>query len=219
MPRPAVAGGGGPHGGASGGERPGPWSLAGPGRRGQAGIVGWPPAGRGGESRHRWRDVRGGAVVSLVSRGFGRREQRGDERLPPGQYDTGDLFPVLSAGPTPQTPVTEWDLTLQGEVDGLRRWTWDEFRELPREAVSVDIHCVTKWSKFDTRWEGVAVDTLLADVQSEAEYALAFCDGGYTTNHRLSDLTDGRAWVVDTYDGRPLAPEHGGPVQIGRAHV
>ena len=161
--------------------------------------------------------------MSLVSRGFGRREQRReqrrDERLPPGQYDTGDLFPVLSAGPTPHTPLSEWDLTLQGEVDGVRRWTWDEFRELPREAVSVDIHCVTKWSKFDTRWEGVAVDTLLADVRTESEYVLAFCDGGYTTNHRLSDLTDGRAWVVDTYDGRPLAPEHGGPVRLLVPHL
>ena len=157
--------------------------------------------------------------MSVISRGFGRREQRRDERLPPGQYDTGDLFPVLSAGPTPHTPLSEWDLTLQGEVDGVRRWSWEEFRDLPREAVSVDIHCVTKWSKFDTRWEGVAVDTLLADVRTESEYALAFCDGGYTTNHRLSDLTDGRAWVVDTYDGQPLAPEHGGPVRLLVPHL
>jgi DMSO/TMAO reductase YedYZ molybdopterin-dependent catalytic subunit len=157
--------------------------------------------------------------MSVISRGFGRREQRRDERLPPGQYDTGDVFPVLSAGPTPHTPLSEWDLTIQGEVDGVRRWSWEEFRNLPREAVSVDIHCVTKWSKFDTRWEGVAVDTLLADVRTESEYALAFCDGGYTTNHRLSDLTDGRAWVVDTYDGQPLAPEHGGPVRLLVPHL
>jgi DMSO/TMAO reductase YedYZ molybdopterin-dependent catalytic subunit len=157
--------------------------------------------------------------MPVISRGFGRREQRRDERLPPGQYDTGDVFPVLSAGPTPHTPLSEWDLTLQGEVDGVRRWSWEEFRHLPREAVSVDIHCVTKWSKFDTRWEGVAVDTLLADVRTESEYALAFCDGGYTTNHRLSDLTDGRAWVVDTYDGQPLAPEHGGPVRLLVPHL
>jgi DMSO/TMAO reductase YedYZ molybdopterin-dependent catalytic subunit len=157
--------------------------------------------------------------MSVISRGFGRRGQRRDERLPPGQYDTGDVFPVLSAGPTPHTPLSEWDLTIQGEVDGVRRWSWEEFRNLPREAVSVDIHCVTKWSKFDTRWEGVAVDTLLADVRTESEYALAFCDGGYTTNHRLSDLTDGRAWVVDTYDGQPLAPEHGGPVRLLVPHL
>src|SRR3712207_2343177 len=104
--------------------------------------------------------------MSVVSRGFGRHDVRRDERLPPGQYDVGGGFPVLSAGPTPRTPLTAWDLTLQGELDGVRRWTWDEFRALPREAVSVDIHCVTKWSKFDTRWEGVAVDTLLADRKS-----------------------------------------------------
>ena len=65
--------------------------------------------------------------MSLVSRGFGRREQREDARLPPGQYDVGDRFPVLSAGPTPRTPLSEWDLTVQGEVDGLRRWSWEEF--------------------------------------------------------------------------------------------
>src|SRR3954465_4280855 len=145
--------------------------------------------------------------MSVISRGFGRREQRRDERLPPGQYDTGDLFPVLSAGPTPHTPLSEWDLTLQGEGDGVRRWSWEEFRNLPREAVSVDIHCVTKWSKFDTRWEGVAVDTLLADVRTQASYVPASSDGGYTTNLPLADVTGGRAWVVDTYAGAPLAPE------------
>jgi DMSO/TMAO reductase YedYZ molybdopterin-dependent catalytic subunit len=157
--------------------------------------------------------------MSVVSRGFGRHEVRRDERLPPGQYDVGASFPVLSAGPTPRTPLASWDLTVQGEVDGGRRWTWEEFRALPREAVSVDIHCVTKWSKFDTRWEGVAVDTLLDGVQTPVEYVTAFCDGGYTTNHRLTDLTGGRAWVVDTYDGQPLAPEHGGPVRLLVPHL
>jgi DMSO/TMAO reductase YedYZ molybdopterin-dependent catalytic subunit len=131
----------------------------------------------------------------------------------------GGNFPVLSAGPTPRTPLTEWDLTIQGEVDGSRRWTWEEFRDLPHEAVSVDIHCVTKWSKFDTRWEGVAFDTLFAGVGTEVQYLTAFCDGGYTTNHRLDDLTGGRAWVVDGYDGRPIAPEHGGPVRLLVPHL
>ncbi len=157
--------------------------------------------------------------MSVVARGFRRREGRSDDRLPPGQYDVGTNFPVLSAGPTPRTPLSAWDLTIQGEVDGLRRWTWDEFRELPHEAISVDIHCVTKWSKFDTRWEGVAFDTLFAGVGTEAQYLTAFCDGGYTTNHRLDDLTGGRAWVVDTYDGQPLAPEHGGPARLLVPHL
>src|SRR3712207_9319392 len=93
--------------------------------------------------------------MSLVSPGFGRGARR-DERLPPGQYDAGDSFPVLTAGITPHTPLSEWDLTIRGQVDGARRWNWAEFTALPREAVSVDIHCVTKWSKFGTRWEGVS---------------------------------------------------------------
>jgi DMSO/TMAO reductase YedYZ molybdopterin-dependent catalytic subunit len=156
--------------------------------------------------------------MSVVSRGFGRRP-KSDERLPPGQYDVGAQFPVLSAGPTPRTPLSDWDLTIQGELDGVRRWSWEEFRALPREAIAVDIHCVTKWSKFDTRWEGVSVDTLLADVSTEAGYILAFCDGGYTTNLPLDDVTGGRAWVVDTYDGQPLAPEHGGPVRLLVPHL
>jgi DMSO/TMAO reductase YedYZ molybdopterin-dependent catalytic subunit len=156
--------------------------------------------------------------MSVVSRGFGRRA-RTDERLPPGQYDVGAQFPVLSAGPTPRTSTSAWDLTVQGEVDGVRRWSWEEFEALPREAISVDIHCVTKWSKFDTRWEGVAVDALLAGIRTEVEYAVAFCDGGYTTNHRLADLTNGRAWVVDTYDGQPLSPEHGGPARLLVPHL
>jgi DMSO/TMAO reductase YedYZ molybdopterin-dependent catalytic subunit len=115
--------------------------------------------------------------------------------------------------------VTEWSFTVRGEVDDPHTWSWDEFRGLPREAVSVDIHCVTKWSKFDTRWEGVSVDTLLAQVGSTAPYVLAYSDGGYTTNLPLEDVTDGRAWVVDTYDGQPLAAEHGGPVRLLVPHL
>jgi DMSO/TMAO reductase YedYZ molybdopterin-dependent catalytic subunit len=77
--------------------------------------------------------------------------------------------------------------------------------------VTVDIHCVTTWSKFDTSWEGVSVDTLRDDVDTAADFVLAFSDGGYTTNLPLEDVTGGRAWVVDTYEGEPLAPAHGGP--------
>jgi DMSO/TMAO reductase YedYZ molybdopterin-dependent catalytic subunit len=157
--------------------------------------------------------------MTFVSRGFRgrRREEVPVDRLPPGQYATTD-FPVLSAGPTPTIRTGDWAFSVVGGLEP-RTWTWEEFRALPTEEVTADIHCVTKWSKFDTRWEGVAVDTLLADVQTEATYATAFCDGGYTTNHRLADLTDGRAWVVDTYDGQPLAPEHGGPVRLLVPHL
>ena len=158
--------------------------------------------------------------MALLSRGFrGGRRERTDGRLPPGQYDVGDGLPVLSAGPTPRTPLARWDLSVDDETGQLARWTWEEFRALPREPVTVDLHCVTTWSKFDTRWEGVAVDTLLQDVEPSSPFVLAGCDGGYTTNVPLEDLTDGRAWVVDTYAGEPLAPEHGGPARLLVPHL
>ncbi|HEV7449895.1 MAG TPA: molybdopterin-dependent oxidoreductase, partial [Pseudonocardiaceae bacterium] len=135
--------------------------------------------------------------MSFVSRGFTRRRRDAPPgRLPPGQYDVGAGFPVLSAGPTPRTSPSSWDFRVQGQVDEVRCWSWAEFQGLPRESVSVDVHCVTSWSKFDTRWEGVSVDTLLADVVTAAEFVVAFSDGGYTTNLPLADLTNGQAWVV-----------------------
>jgi DMSO/TMAO reductase YedYZ molybdopterin-dependent catalytic subunit len=158
--------------------------------------------------------------MPIISRGFsGRRRGEGPpDRVPPGQYLTDD-FPVLSAGPTPHTPLDRWDFTITGEVDAQKRWTWDEFRALPSEAVTVDIHCVTKWSKLDTEWEGVPVETLLDGVETSAEYVLAFCDGGYTTNVPLEDLVDGKAWVAYIYGGEPLDPEHGGPARLLVPHL
>jgi DMSO/TMAO reductase YedYZ molybdopterin-dependent catalytic subunit len=158
-------------------------------------------------------------VPPIISRGFrGRRREGPVDRVPPGQYVTDD-FPVLSAGPTPRTPLEEWTFSIVGEVDEPRRWTWEEFRALPSEETIRDIHCVTKWSKLDTRWEGVSVDTLLEGVETSAEYAVAFCDGGYTTNLPLEDLTGGKAWVAYGYDGEPLEPEHGGPARLLVPHL
>ncbi|HEX6631401.1 MAG TPA: sulfite oxidase-like oxidoreductase [Gemmatimonadaceae bacterium] len=159
----------------------------------------------------------------FIARGFhGRRPAQPPGRLPPGQYETRD-FPVLSAGPTPRTPLSEWDFTIHG-VDGrTARWSWEAFQALPRETPRVDIHCVTKWSKFDTAWEGVSVDTLLeaaaADGVSGGAYVLAFSDGGYTTNLPLADVTGGKAWVAFGYDGAPLHPEHGGPARLLVPHL
>src|SRR5437868_3235586 len=101
------------------------------------------------------------ADTPFIARGFhARRPQAHAGRLPPGQYETRD-FPVLSAGPTPRVSLATWDFTIRG-VDGHAvRWSWDEMQALPHETPTVDIHCVTKWSKFDTTWEGVSVDTLL----------------------------------------------------------
>ncbi|MDQ3894569.1 MAG: sulfite oxidase-like oxidoreductase [Actinomycetota bacterium] len=158
--------------------------------------------------------------MSFISRGF-RGRRRADVsagRLPPGQYLV-DGFPVLSAGPTPRTPLAQWDFSIVGDVTEPKRWTWEEFRSLPSETVTTDIHCVTKWSKLDTVWEGVSIDTLLADVDHDATFAMAFCDGGYTTNLPLEDLVDGKAWVAFAYGGEPLEPEHGGPARLLVPHL
>src|SRR5437763_1306160 len=158
--------------------------------------------------------------IPFVSRGFhGRRERtEAAQRLPPGQYLVSG-FPVLSAGPTPHTPLERWDFTIVGEIDQPRRWTWDEFQQLPHETITKDIHCVTKWSKLDTTWRGVSLDTLLGEVTTSADYVLAFSDGGYTTNLPLEDVMRGKAWIVDTYEGAPLAPEHGGPARLLVPHL
>jgi DMSO/TMAO reductase YedYZ molybdopterin-dependent catalytic subunit len=158
--------------------------------------------------------------MSFISRGFhGRRRPDVDPgRIPPGQYVTPD-FPVLSAGPTPHTPEEGWDFQVVGELDEPRRWSWDEFRALPSEEITRDIHCVTKWSKLDTVWRGVSVDTLLDGADTSAEHVIQFADGGYTTNLPLDDLIGGRAWVVFEYDGEPLAPEHGGPARMLVPHL
>jgi DMSO/TMAO reductase YedYZ molybdopterin-dependent catalytic subunit len=155
-----------------------------------------------------------------VSRGFHRRRpaEADASRTPPGQYLTTD-FPVLSAGPTPRTPIEDWSLTIDGEVDGSREWTFSEFVALPSETFTVDIHGVTKWSTLDTTWTGVAIDTLLDGVDTSVDFVTAWCDGGYTTNLPLEDLTGGRAWVVYQYAGEPLEPEHGGPARLLVPHL
>ena len=125
--------------------------------------------------------------------------------MPPGQYVVND-FPVLSAGPTPRTSTDEWTLTIDGAVDASRTWSWDQLRELPSETFTTDIHCVTKWTKLGTTWTGVSLDTLLAEVETEAEYLTAWCDGDYTTNLTIEDISDGKAWIAYDFDGDPLTP-------------
>jgi DMSO/TMAO reductase YedYZ molybdopterin-dependent catalytic subunit len=163
-------------------------------------------------------------IVALISRGFrGRRpESASKDRLPPGQYETRD-FPVLSAGPTPRTPLSQWALTLRAADGGAATWNWGEFEALPRTQLKTDIHCVTKWSKFDTSWEGVSIDTLLDEAArrgvESAPFVMAISDGGYTTNVPLVDLTGGKAMVAFIYDGKPLDPEHGGPARLLVPHL
>ena len=160
-------------------------------------------------------------MSSPISRGFRhlRRPSDGEQgKVLPGQYVTQD-FPVLSAGPTPHTPLPEWTFSIRRGGDTLKSWTWQEFQALPAETVTVDVYCVTRWSKLDTVWRGVAVDTLLDQVERHAPYVLAFCDGGYTTNLPIEDVTSGQAWVAFGYGGQPLGSEHGGPARLLVPHL
>ncbi|MBO0824475.1 MAG: sulfite oxidase-like oxidoreductase [Actinobacteria bacterium] len=158
--------------------------------------------------------------MSRVTPGFhGRRRDMAGAagRVPPGQYVTDD-FPVLSAGPTPHTPLDQWSLSIDG-ASTPKSWTWAEFRSLPSETFTVDIHCVTRWSKLDTVWEGVSLDTLLGQVEHTGRFVMSHCDGGYTSNLPVQDVLGGQAWVAFSYDGKPLPPEHGGPARLLVPHL
>jgi DMSO/TMAO reductase YedYZ molybdopterin-dependent catalytic subunit len=161
--------------------------------------------------------------LSRITRGFvGRPRQHETTGLPPGQHLTSG-FPVLSAGSSPQTALTDWTFTFETE-DGttIASWTWEDFRALGPTEITADIHCVTRWSKFDTDWRGVSIDRLLAAAGFEeppSPFAMAFCDGGYTTNLPVEDLQDGKAHVVWEYDGEALSIEHGGPARLLVPHL
>ena len=152
-----------------------------------------------------------------------------------GWLNDAGLVPLpICTMPTVGTRVPNMSSQVTGLVDPKRNqpeavspfglaeplsWTWDELRGLPSETVTKDIHCVTKWSKLDTVWEGVAVDILMERAGSDHAYLLAFCDGGYTTNLPVEDVLDGKAWVAYGYDGEPLDPEHGGPARLLVPHL
>jgi DMSO/TMAO reductase YedYZ molybdopterin-dependent catalytic subunit len=155
---------------------------------------------------------------NIISRGFSGRRSATDVRLPPGQYLTTD-FPVLSAGPTPKIPLEHWEFTIEDGTDVLKRWNWKSFRDLQAETFTTDLHCVTRWSKLDTSWQGVSLDTVLADVKTDASYVLVRSYGDYSTNLPLKDILDKQAWIAFQFDGQDLAPEHGGPARLLVPHL
>ncbi len=162
-----------------------------------------------------------------ITRGFtGRADRRQArttraDRLPPGQFDTGDDWPTLTAEATPAVDRDSWSLRVDGLVAEPASWTWSELRALPGSAYSGDIHCVTTWSKFDMTFTGVSVDSLLAAAPPlpQAGFVMAHSTSGYTTNIPLDDLTGGKAWVVWEADGKPLTTEHGGPLRLLVPHL
>jgi DMSO/TMAO reductase YedYZ molybdopterin-dependent catalytic subunit len=159
----------------------------------------------------------------MVTRGFTGRPRTPDlaERLPPGQSLTHD-FPVLSAGPTPRISLEDWSFTVKVGPRPVAQWTWTEFNALPKMMQTRDIHCVTKWSKLDTTWEGVLIDDVLAAASLDVpptKFLLAHSFDGYSTNVPIADLLGGKAMIAITYGGKPLHPEHGGPARLLVPHL
>ncbi len=156
--------------------------------------------------------------MSFITRGFSGRNRERNDRLPPGQSLVED-WPVLSAGATPRIDTADWNFTIKDETGTDHSWTWDEMQALGLEDVTVDIHCVTHWTKLDMAWRGVPLDRLFEDVESQFDYVMAHSYGGYTTNVPLEDLLDGKSWIAFEADGEPLTPEHGGPARLLVPHL
>jgi DMSO/TMAO reductase YedYZ molybdopterin-dependent catalytic subunit len=156
-----------------------------------------------------------------MTRGFvGKRRTDAGNRLPPGQHLVTD-FPVLSLGPTPHIDTNLWRFVLKIGPKPVKSWTWDAFNRLPQTSVIRDIHCVTTWSKFDTAWEGVAIDDLLRDagITDPLPYLLAWSYDGYSTNVPTADVMGGKAMVALRYDGAAIPPDHGGPARLLVPHL
>lgn len=151
---------------------------------------------------------------------FKRREEekrvREEGRLPPGQSLT-QKFPVLHYGPVPRFNPATWDLRIGGEVEKEVRWSWDEFNQLPRTKVLMDIHCVTKWSKFDTEWEGISVKTLvdqgLIKLKPSARYVMQHAEYGFTVNLPLEVVLAENFLLATHHNGEPITPDHGYPLR------
>ena len=160
--------------------------------------------------------------MSTPTRGFfGRHHRERDPRLPPGQYDVGSDWPVLTAEVTPRLDPERWTMTVDGLVTNPHTWSWADMHALPQSVYEGDIHCVTTWSKLATSFGGVSLDLLFDAVgpKPEATHVLATSTTGYTTNIPLSHLTGGQAWIVWTHEGQPLTREHGGPVRLLVPHL
>jgi len=144
-----------------------------------------------------------------------RDSPRQEPRLPPGQVVT-DKWPVLHYGSVPRTDLKTWDFKVHGLVEAPQRWTWEEFQKLPRVKVRSDIHCVTRWSRYDNLWEGVSIREVLdrAKLRPEAHHAIAHAENGFTANLPLRELLNDDVLLADKHDGEPLTPDHGYPLRL-----
>ena len=155
----------------------------------------------------------------MVTRGFFGKNEK-NERVPPGQY-LENRFPVLSAEPTPKLDIKDWDLSIIYNNETLAKISWDVFKNLPSTSINKDIHCVTRWTKFDMNWKGVKVSTLFEelDFKPPTEWTMIGASTGYTTNVPLKDLVLENTIISYSYEDEPISPEHGGPVRLIVPHL
>lgn len=155
-------------------------------------------------------------LKDLHDRRESEEKMKKEERLPPGQSLT-QKFPVLHYGPIPPFDPSTWDFRVWGEVEEEFRWTWDEFNKLPRTKVNLDIHCVTRWSKFDTEWEGVSLTTLVNEgyvkLKSTAKFLIQHAEYGFTANLPIEVTLAENFLLATHYNDEPITPEHGYPLR------
>lgn len=141
---------------------------------------------------------------------------RSEGRLPPGQSLTLK-FPVLHYGPVPRFNAATWDFRAWGEVEEEKRWSWEQFNQLPRTKIDLDIHCVTRWSKFDTTWEGVSVKKLveagLIKIKPSATHVMQHAEFGFTVNVPLQVVLQDNFLLATHFNGEPISPDHGYPLR------
>jgi DMSO/TMAO reductase YedYZ molybdopterin-dependent catalytic subunit len=160
---------------------------------------------------------KGDMLNKIVNRRQREQDLKAMNRLPPGQSLT-EKFPVLHFGATPKTDLATWTFRIFGEVEEEKVWTWEEFKQLPRTQARLDLHCVTRWSKFDTAWEGVSVKRLVEQgiikLKPSARFVVQHCEGGYTTNTPLDLIVSDNMLMATHYEGEPVPLEHGWPLRM-----
>jgi DMSO/TMAO reductase YedYZ molybdopterin-dependent catalytic subunit len=161
-------------------------------------------------------------MASQTNRQEMEKQMEKEGRLPPGQSLT-QKFPVLHYGRIPQFNPDTWRFFIRGEVEEELSWTWEEFTQLPSTEIKMDIHCVTRWSKFDTTWKGISVQTLINEgiihIKPSAEYVLQYAEGGYTSNLPLEIVLQENFLLATHFEGSPLTPDHGYPVRGIVGHI
>ena len=161
--------------------------------------------------------------MTVVNKGFHKKDSKGDHKrqLPPGQTEVIQ-WPVLSYAPTPRIPIEAWTLTVDGEVNTPIKLNWNEFNSMPMLTLTTDIHCVTRWSRFGMKWEGVSLDELImraGGLKEGAKYLIAKTFEGYTTNIPVQDILNGQAMVALKAHDEALTPDHGGPARLFIPHL